>query len=970
MSSKFRSRLGDDLERLIRAIGDCKSKSEEDRILYRSIEATKAALKDGKSQSKDLMIKLLYFEMLGHDASFGHFLAVQGCGSSQLQTKMVAYLSVSQFLDSEDKLILLLVNTWRSDLQSDNFLIVCAALTCVCKLVNVDAVGALVPQILSLITHPKEVVRKKAVMALHKLFLLDPRSEGPLAGVDMDRHLRQSLCDKDPSVMAATTCALYEMVKANAAPFRNLIPSLISILKQVCEHRLNKSYEYHHVPAPFIQTRILKILGQLGAGDKPSTENMRNILLTVLRQSNMRNTIGHAVLYECVRTITTVSPDPQLLEAAARTITGFLKPDNSHNLKYMGIDTLGGIVRINPKQAQDHQAAVMDCLEDPDDTLKLKTLNLLVKMTKPNNVEIVVEKLIAFLGSCPDEHIQRDICSRVSELSERYAPDTQWYIETMVEMFLVAGEAVDPKVSHSLMRLIAEQETDVHKKAVQVFLKALEEPKLPEVLLQVICWVLGEYGCLTRSPEDVMDSVCGLIHLNNCTESLKGFLLTAVSKVCAQSGCSLTPDAEEFIRKAASSKSTELQQRALELQAMMSARQLMSMVLPKDASCEDLEGDMPAIESVSFLQGYVDQALQNGAAPYIAEDHRHGAGTAGPAEAVDVGSLKYEAYSTPTPPDVGGGAVSNLDMSVDPGSIFPPAPLAAASTGPQLSLNPTKTRRWGPATFAPSESHMSQPPPAAEAPPVEAPTSEFDSLGLTSDSVHEELSDRDRLKASLFGDSKSTRTSRFRNNGSVAPPKASVIPTAAAAAPAASSRPAATSAGGDFDLLDMGDPGPAPAPSSSTADPFSGVDLLGGLEAGPAPTTSTTEEKRPAIDLDALYGNTPTPSGVGSFMQTHQPQFPAPQMAMGGNPGMMNLMGGNMMGGGMGVAQPQGNVMGGASVQPGGGADPSQGLGFGMGMVSGGLAPSNPVSDPIGGVEGIKLGKQVKKEDPFGDLLG
>ena len=31
---------------------------------------------------------------------------------------------------------------------------------------------------------------------------------------------------------------------------------------------------------------------------------------------------------------------------------------------------------------------MVDCLEDPDDTLKKKTLELLFKMTKPNNVEV------------------------------------------------------------------------------------------------------------------------------------------------------------------------------------------------------------------------------------------------------------------------------------------------------------------------------------------------------------------------------------------------------------------------------------------------------------------------------------------------------------------------------------------------------------------------------------------------------
>lgn len=43
---------------------------------------------------------------------------------------------------------------------------------------------------------------------------------------------------------------------------------------------------------------------------------------------------------------------------------------------------------VSPKYAQEHQMAVIDCLEDPDETLKLKTLELLVTMTKANNVQV------------------------------------------------------------------------------------------------------------------------------------------------------------------------------------------------------------------------------------------------------------------------------------------------------------------------------------------------------------------------------------------------------------------------------------------------------------------------------------------------------------------------------------------------------------------------------------------------------
>lgn len=67
-------------------------------------------------------------------------------------------------------------------------------------------------------------------------------------------------------------------------------------------------------------------------------------------------------------------------------IAGFLRA-TSHNLRYVGIDALARVTRINAKYAAEHQLAVVDCLEDPDDTLKKKTLELLFKMTKPSNVE-------------------------------------------------------------------------------------------------------------------------------------------------------------------------------------------------------------------------------------------------------------------------------------------------------------------------------------------------------------------------------------------------------------------------------------------------------------------------------------------------------------------------------------------------------------------------------------------------------
>lgn len=63
----------------------------------------------------------------------------------------------------------------------------------------------------------------------------------------------QTLFDKDPGVMGATLCPLFDLVTIDVNSYKDSVISFISILKQVAERRLPKSYDYHQMPAPFIQ---------------------------------------------------------------------------------------------------------------------------------------------------------------------------------------------------------------------------------------------------------------------------------------------------------------------------------------------------------------------------------------------------------------------------------------------------------------------------------------------------------------------------------------------------------------------------------------------------------------------------------------------------------------------------------------------------------------------------------------------
>eukprot|EP00798_Chlamydomonas_sp_ICE-L_P014266 gene14266-20239_t len=140
-----------EFDNLIKAIGECKSKAEEDRIIVQELETLKHRLSDpklDKQRGREYMVRCIYCEMLGHDASFAYVKALQFASETNVHTKKAAYLALTQFLNYDNELILLLVNTLLVDLKSDNFIV-------------------------ERLAHPKETVRKKEIMILQRLHQLE-----------------------------------------------------------------------------------------------------------------------------------------------------------------------------------------------------------------------------------------------------------------------------------------------------------------------------------------------------------------------------------------------------------------------------------------------------------------------------------------------------------------------------------------------------------------------------------------------------------------------------------------------------------------------------------------------------------------------------------------------------------------------------------------------------------------------------
>ena len=46
-------------------------------------------------------------------------------------------------------------------------------------------------------------------------------------------------------------------------------------------------------------------------------------------------------------------------------------------------------------------------------------------------MQIIVEKMVEYLRGVMDDVAKADVVQRIGDLAERYAPDTQWFIDTM-----------------------------------------------------------------------------------------------------------------------------------------------------------------------------------------------------------------------------------------------------------------------------------------------------------------------------------------------------------------------------------------------------------------------------------------------------------------------------------------------------------------------------------------------------------
>lgn len=485
------------------------SKHEEEAVVSQYFSKIKSRLSEPDVSSAEVedMVKIcIVCEAMGYEAGFIYVHALKLAQKGNLQQKHTGYLSAAISLHPHHELVILLINTLQRDLASSNHLEVILALTSVCHLISSETVHNVMHLVEDKLQHPVPSVRKSAVLTFaHCLQLMGGGSSIKVALSKLER----SLSDPELEVVSVVIPTISRIIKEMPGDFTYLVDSLLQLLEQILMRRIPHSLNYSDIPAPWLQIEILKLLKHICKSSESSAK-VSPVLKKILVQTGLYHTIAQAIVFQVIETIASIEADAELLEVAMSSVSLLLK-SRDVNMKFMGLDALVLLMKkMEPNISPSQQDIIMDCLKLSDETLQLKTLELMYHLANPSNVQAICKKMIEFLDHTK-ENQKKDLAMKILKLAEKYHNRHHWYISVVNAVLIKVDNLIESSDICNIINVIA-KDNELKKISKEEILKLMQETKcVPSSLLKIHSSVLSvpsdfvpALSLLSSAPEDAL----------------------------------------------------------------------------------------------------------------------------------------------------------------------------------------------------------------------------------------------------------------------------------------------------------------------------------------------------------------------------------------------------------------------------------------------------------------------------------
>ncbi|KDE07304.1 hypothetical protein MVLG_02351 [Microbotryum lychnidis-dioicae p1A1 Lamole] len=385
--------------RLIKALRA--NKNDEQSVIQRALDETRKEIKSSDVEVKAAaVLKLVYLEMLGHSISFAAFAIVECMTSTKYHIKSIGYLAASQCFDRETEVAVLVVNLVKKDLlqpptplfstspSSITVAHLSSTLSAVSLLLTPSLARDLAPELLSLLTHSRPIVRKQTVLVLFRINRTWPGVKEVASGREEHgedpwiERLRERLSDEDVGVVSATVNLICELARKDPRKYLPLAPELFELLTDSTNN--------------WMLIKIIKLFAVL----TPEEPRLVKKLVPPLTEL-IETTPAMSLLFECIQTsIVGGMLNGREGEALATTCVEKLKSfleDVDQNLRYIALVALVKILPTHPHLVATHHDTILSCVDDPDMSIRMRALDLVEGMVDRRTLQSIVQRLMTHL---------------------------------------------------------------------------------------------------------------------------------------------------------------------------------------------------------------------------------------------------------------------------------------------------------------------------------------------------------------------------------------------------------------------------------------------------------------------------------------------------------------------------------------------------------------------------------------------
>jgi AP-1 complex subunit gamma-1 len=580
----------------------------------------------------------------GYPTHFGQLECLKLIASPHFPEKRIGYLGMMLLLSEEADVLMLSTNSLKNDMNSKNKFIAGLSLCTIGNLATADMSRDLAPEVDKHLKGGTPYLRKKANLAMARCL-----TKCPDMVEDFVDRVVTLLKDKNHGVLITVVQLMTQVLLIDSRnaeeegedpfetdcrkAFLRLVPMLVKMLRNLLGSGYSPEYDVGGISDPFLQVQLLTLLRLLGTQNETASEEMNDVLAQVATNTESSKNAGNAILYECVQTIMGIESEDGLRVLAVNILGRFLL-NRDNNIRYVALNTLSRCI-VEQQQTGDgnvptesantasaalqkHRQTVVDCLKDPDISIRQRALELIYYMVNQGNVESLAAELLNYLVLCPREH-RRDICTRIFRVVEKFSPDDRWRVDTLITMLTIAGREASRDVQSATVIYISRSPPDIHAYATHKLVKAIrDDDGSQRGLLVVGVWCIGEYGDLLLNPYSytpsvrpndattsvpvsitfmaldavsVVEAIKTIIDRHSCPEYVKERALTSFAKLSdrfADKGDVAALDMlTKLIKKHEVSHSLELQLRSCEYAALINASKGIKTVITKPAAEEE-----------------------------------------------------------------------------------------------------------------------------------------------------------------------------------------------------------------------------------------------------------------------------------------------------------------------------------------------------------------------------------------------